>query len=229
MKTLAISICNLKFRYTDSGPLILDLPTFEVRGGEKVFLLGPSGSGKSTFLEVVSGVLTAKADTLEVCGQDFSRKSPHERDVLRGSHIGYIFQSFNLVPYLSVQQNIELPVLLNPGRAQRMTQDLKAEVKRLAQHLEIDSLLERPVTQLSVGQQQRVAAARALLGSPELILADEPTSALDHDVREKFIKLLFECCEQTKAAVLFVSHDKTLMPLFDRSFTLPKSGAGEQT
>lgn len=220
----AVSIRDLKFRYHDDGPLILDISSFDVQTGEKVFLLGPSGSGKSTFLEVVSGVLPAKAGKLEVCGHDLTKKSAHERDVLRGSHIGYIFQSFNLVPYLSVQENIELPLLLNQERARRLKKDRVAEMKRLADHLEIGPYLTRPVSQLSVGQQQRVAACRALLGSPELILADEPTSALDQEVREKFIRLLFECCDETKAAVLFVSHDRTLIPLFDREFALPKRG-----
>lgn len=220
----ALSIRDLKFRYGDEGPLILDIASFEVQRGEKVFLLGPSGSGKSTFLEVVSGVLPAKAAKLEVCGHDLTKKSAHERDLLRGSHIGYIFQSFNLVPYLSVQENIELPLLLNTERARRLTKDRNTELKRLAEHLEIGAYLSRPVSQLSVGQQQRVAACRALLGAPELILADEPTSALDQEVREKFIRLLFECCEETKAAVLFVSHDRTLIPLFDREFVLPKRG-----
>lgn len=220
----AVSIRDLKFRYHDDGPLILDISSFDVQTGEKVFLLGPSGSGKSTFLEVVSGVLPAKAGKLEVCGHDLTKKSAHERDVLRGSHIGYIFQSFNLVPYLSVQENIELPLLLNQERARRLKKDRIAEMKRLADHLEIGPYLTRPVSQLSVGQQQRVAACRALLGSPELILADEPTSALDQEVREKFIRLLFECCDETKAAVLFVSHDRTLIPLFDREFALPKRG-----
>ncbi|MBX2993949.1 MAG: ABC transporter ATP-binding protein [Bdellovibrionaceae bacterium] len=220
----AVSIRDLKFRYHDDGPLILDISSFDVQTGEKVFLLGPSGSGKSTFLEVVSGVLPAKAGKLEVCGHDLTKKSAHERDVLRGSHIGYIFQSFNLVPYLSVQENIELPLLLNQERARRLKKDRVTEMKRLADHLEIGPYLTRPVSQLSVGQQQRVAACRALLGSPELILADEPTSALDQEVREKFIRLLFECCDETKAAVLFVSHDRTLIPLFDREFALPKRG-----
>lgn len=220
----AVSIRDLKFRYHDDGPLILDISSFDVQTGEKVFLLGPSGSGKSTFLEVVSGVLPVKAGKLEVCGHDLTKKSAHERDVLRGSHIGYIFQSFNLVPYLSVQENIELPLLLNQERARRLKKDRVTEMKRLADHLEIGPYLTRPVSQLSVGQQQRVAACRALLGSPELILADEPTSALDQEVREKFIRLLFECCDETKAAVLFVSHDRTLIPLFDREFALPKRG-----
>lgn len=216
-----IEIQDLKFRYEASGPDVLSLSKLTVQQGERVFLLGPSGSGKSTFLEILSGVLLPTSATkLEVCGENLLVMNPSQRDFFRGSHLGYIFQSFNLIPYLSVRDNIQLPLFLNRARSIRLKKSLNEETQHLTHRLGISELLDRSVAQLSVGQQQRVAAARALMGRPSLILADEPTSALDFDAREKFIELLFECCAESSASVLFVSHDRTLEKLFHRSLNL---------
>jgi putative ABC transport system ATP-binding protein len=136
--------------------------------------------------------------------------------------MGYIFQSFNLIPYLSVLDNITLPLQLSPERKNKISKKTEKEAALwLCEKLGISNLVTKKVTELSVGQQQRVAVARALLGGPEIILADEPTSSLDFDHREKFIKLLFEVSNLAKSTVLFVSHDKTLQPLFDRAVSLP--------
>jgi putative ABC transport system ATP-binding protein len=144
------------------------------------------------------------------------------RDKLRASHIGYVFQMFNLIPYLNVRDNISLPVRINPERRGRMDGALDDAVAQAATRLGIEGLLDARVTQLSVGQQQRVAAARAILGSPELIIADEPTSALDADRRADFIELLFESVTQAGSTLLFVSHDQSLATLFDRPVSLPE-------
>ena len=145
-----------------------------------------------------------------------------EKEGLRAVHMGYIFQVFNLLPFLSVMENILLPVQMNKHRASRLPQRASAreEARRLAEKLSIGHLLDEKAGLLSVGQQQRVAAARALIGNPDLIVADEPTSALDSDLRESFISMLFEQAREQNSSVLFVSHDRSLMPLFDRGVAL---------
>lgn len=215
-----IEISNVEFRYSAKSPLILKIPEFKISQGERVFLHGPSGSGKSTLLEILSGVLSVTQGEVKILGSDLAKLNPAERDHFRASHLGYVFQSFNLIPYLSVAENIELPAHLSSEKKARLAGlSLSAETERLAKALGISQLLERRVTELSVGQQQRVAVARALFGKPELILADEPTSSLDYDHREKFISLLFQQCQEQGTTVLFVSHDRTLEKLFTRSIS----------
>ena len=181
---------------------------------------GPSGSGKTTFLSVITGILRPQTGKVRVLGQDLMTLSASNLDAFRGTHMGYIFQMFNLIPYLTLQENILLPCQLHPDRKKKVAGDLSEEAQRLAKTLGIQEHLSHGVMELSVGQQQRVAAARALIGAPELIVADEPTSALDHDHREKFLKLLFEQCEVSASSLLFVSHDRSLAPSFDRSLSL---------
>ncbi|MCB1725697.1 MAG: ABC transporter ATP-binding protein [Gammaproteobacteria bacterium] len=190
-----------------------------------MFLHGPSGSGKTTLLSLIGGVLRADAGTLRVLGHDLSALSGPRRDRFRADHIGFIFQMFNLIPYLSVVENVILPCRFSRqrrARALRGSQSLETEALRLLGHLDMadPALLRRPVTSLSVGQQQRVAAARALIGAPELLIADEPTSSLDAGRREAFIRLLFDECRQAGSTLVFVSHDAALEPLFDRTVRL---------
>jgi putative ABC transport system ATP-binding protein len=218
----AIAIADLKFRY-GQGREVLNIPELKVERGERVFLFGPSGSGKTTLLGIVAGVLEANSGRVEVLGRDLTKMKPAERDAFRGSHIGYIFQLFNLIPYLTVEENITLPCRLSAERRRRLNgKDLHRAAREVADHLGIGGLLHENVTKLSVGQQQRVAASRALIGTPELIVADEPTSSLDHDHRERFIQLLFESCREAGSTLLFVSHDRTLMPMFGRAISLPE-------
>lgn len=207
----AIEIKDLKFSY--DGTPVLDIPQLQIESGEIVFLYGPSGSGKSTLLELVAGVLQGSG-TLKVGERDLSKMTLSELDHYRAENIGYIFQSFNLIPYLSVLENIELPFLFKKG------EHTDEELKTLLKDLGLSDFVNRKVSQLSVGQQQRVAVARALIKRPKIILADEPTSALDYDHREKFLKILFELCRRHKTSVLFVSHDLTMEKLFDRSVSL---------
>jgi putative ABC transport system ATP-binding protein len=211
-----VHLQNVEFQYEGGKEKTLDIPKLEISRGEKVFLFGPSGSGKSTFLEILAGVLTPQSGQVEILGKNLAAMKSHERDLFRAGHLGYVFQSFNLIPYLSVEENILLPLSLSAIRRER-TKDAQAEVAHLCEALGIEAFRSRRVTELSVGQQQRVAVARAMLGSPELILADEPTSSLDFDHREKFIRLLFQVCEEKGTTVLFVSHDRGLEKLFSRS------------
>lgn len=225
----AIAIENLKFRY-GQGREILNLPDLRIARAERVFLFGPSGSGKTTLLGVVAGVLEAREGKIEILGRDLRALNPSQRDAFRGSHIGYIFQLFNLIPYLTVEENIVLPCRLSPERRRRLNgKTLSAAAREVANHLGIAELLGENVTKLSVGQQQRVAASRALIGTPELIVADEPTSSLDQDHRERFIHLLFESCREAGSTLIFVSHDRTLMPMFDRAISLPDVNHAAET
>jgi putative ABC transport system ATP-binding protein len=217
-----IELRDLVFAYQASR-IILDIPELNVERGERVFLHGPSGSGKTTLLGLLGGVLTAKQGAVRLLDRDFAALSARERDRFRGSHIGFIFQMFNLIPYLSALDNIMLPCRINAERRARLAGVAVEDAARaMAVTLGIGEVADMPVTQLSVGQQQRVAAARAFLGAPELIIADEPTSALDADHRERFIRALFEAAASNRATVLFVSHDRSLASLFDRSLALPQ-------
>ncbi len=210
---------DLTFSYPGGDP-VLDLPELSIGTGERVFLYGPSGCGKTTLLSLVAGVLQPPPGTLQVLGHDVGALSSPARDRLRAAHIGYVFQMFNLIPYLDVRDNIALPVRITAARRNRLSGSLHQAVAETAAHLGIEDLLNEKVTRLSVGQQQRVAAARALLGDPELIIADEPTSALDQDRRRGFLELLFQNVQDAGSTLLFVSHDLTLSDLFDRSLSL---------
>jgi putative ABC transport system ATP-binding protein len=217
-----IDIEDLRFAYRAAKP-VLKIAELKIAKGEKVFLHGPSGSGKTTLLGILAGVLKAEQGQVKILGRDFTKISGPARDALRGAHMGYIFQMFNLIPYLNVAENILLPCRVNRERRRRVAgASLEGEACALAERLGIGHLVSESVIDLSVGQQQRVAAARALLGAPELIIADEPTSALDEDQRENFLDLLFTHCNAIGSTLLFVSHDRRMMPLFDRALSLPE-------
>ena len=218
--TAAIALHDVRFAYS-AGPDVLSIDSLLIARGETVFLHGSSGSGKTTLLGLLAGVLQASHGSVSVLGQDFSNMSSGARDAFRARHLGYVFQMFNLIPYLSVQENILLPCRLDTTRRDRIgSKSLADAAREMAEQLDIARYLQTPVTQLSVGQQQRVAAARALIGQPEIVMADEPTSALDTDRREQFLKLLFASCERAGATLVFVSHDLTLRSLFKRTVEL---------
>jgi putative ABC transport system ATP-binding protein len=217
---IAIDVENLKFSYR-RAKLVLDIAEMKVAEGEKIFLYGPSGSGKTTLLGILAGVLKASEGSVKIMGRDLTQMSGPARDALRGAHIGYIFQLFNLITYLNVLENITLPCRISLERQRRLNgRGRDDEAKKLAAQLGIGPLVSDSVVDLSVGQQQRVAAARALIGAPELIIADEPTSALDEDHRENFLELLFEQCRAIGSTLIFVSHDRRMATRFDRSVSL---------
>ncbi|WP_299733327.1 ABC transporter ATP-binding protein [uncultured Endozoicomonas sp.] len=227
-----IHLKDVRFSWVAES-LVLDIPELVIHPGEKVFIHGPSGSGKTTLLGLLGGVLTPSSGTVEVLDDDISRLSPIQRDHFRARHVGFIFQMFNLIPYLSVVENVTLPLGFASERAQAVQRSgvsPEAEAMRLLALLGLSDpeLLKRPVTELSIGQQQRVAAARALIGSPDIIIADEPTSALDFDSREAFIRLLFSECEATGSTLVFVSHDHSLEALFDRCLPLHRVNRASQ-
>jgi putative ABC transport system ATP-binding protein len=221
----AILLKNLRFGWRKDLPEVLHIPELEVPSGERIFIRGPSGGGKSTLLALLAGVNLPTAGEVTILGETINRLSGARRDHFRSDHIGFVFQLFNLIPYLSVLENVTLPCRFSKLRKQKATQsgrDLDAEAMRLLTHLDMahEHLIHRPVTELSVGQQQRVATARALIGAPEIIIADEPTSALDSDMRQAFLRLLFQECEVTGSTLLFVSHDRQLESQFERHIAL---------
>ncbi|MDP3815244.1 ABC transporter ATP-binding protein [Pseudomonas sp.] len=224
MSSALISLSNLGFAWPGQTEL-LDIPSFTLQRGESLFLKGPSGSGKTTLLGLLGGVQQPKRGSIQLLDQELSALSAGARDRFRVDHTGYIFQQFNLLPFLSVRENVELPCHFSRLRAKRAIQrhgSVDNAAAALLAHLGLQDpgLLERRADQLSIGQQQRVAAARALIGQPELVIADEPTSALDADAREAFLQLLFAECREAGSSLLFVSHDQSLARLFDRSLSL---------
>ena len=217
----AVELRQVRFSWPGSAPAVLDIDHLRIAKAGRVFLFGPSGSGKSTLLSLIGGLLAPQSGTVRILDREFSSLSGAARDRFRADHIGFIFQMFNLIPYLSVVENVCLPCGFSARRRQRAMRDsesVEAEALRLLQRLDMGSgdVLRKPVRDLSVGQQQRVAAARALIGAPELIVADEPTSSLDADRRGAFLDLLFQECGRERSALIFVSHDPSIGARFDQ-------------
>jgi putative ABC transport system ATP-binding protein len=220
-KNEAVELEAVRFGWDARQAPDLSIDTLQIAIGERLFVEGPSGGGKSTLLGLLAGVTVPQEGRVTILGETISEMGPARRDHFRADHIGYLFQMFNLIPYLTVTENVTLPLRFSERRRNRVS-DPAAEAGRLLEHLGMGELLHRPVTKLSVGQQQRVAAARALIGAPEIILADEPTSSLDAGHSERFIELLFEECAQASSTLIFVSHDAALGRLFDRRVELGK-------
>ena len=224
----ALHIDRLSFAWARAGAQAwtLRIPRLALPAGARVFLHGPSGSGKSTLLSLIGGVLLPGAGRVQVLGRDLAALSTAARDRFRADHLGMIFQQFNLIPYLSVLDNVLLPCRFSAQRRARImsrASEPRHEAQRLLRRLDLAADdWSRPVARLSIGQQQRVAAARALLGAPALILADEPTAALDVDRQRAFLDLLLAECERSAAALLFVSHDLRLADRFDQVWSLPR-------
>lgn len=220
----AVALRDLRFRWPGAAADCLRIARFELEAGERVFLHGASGSGKSTLLALIGGVLQPAEGSVAVMGRSLGALSAAARDRFRADHIGFVFQLFNLLPYLSVRDNIMLPCRFSAARRARLAAagtTPAAEAARLAARLDLaEELLGRTAATLSVGQQQRVAAARALIGRPGLVVADEPTSALDADRQQVFLDLLLGECAAAGAALLFVSHDARLAVHFDRVVAL---------
>ena len=222
---MIVEIDRVRFAWKAGQRDILDITRLEIAAGERVFIEGPSGSGKSTLFSLLGGVVSPREGTVRVLQADISQMTPARRDRFRADHIGFVFQMFNLVPYLSMMDNVVLPCRFSHRRferAQKRSGSPEAEARRLLVRLGLEpaELLARPVTELSIGQQQRVAIARALIGAPELIMADEPTSALDEGTRKRFLQVLSEQCDEAGVSLLFVSHDTRLGALFDRRISL---------
>ncbi|MCL4108725.1 UNVERIFIED_CONTAM: hypothetical protein GTU68_049066, partial [Idotea baltica] len=194
----------------------LHVASFSLARSETVLLLGESGSGKSTLLSLICGTTLADSGRVSVAGHNIASLTAGKRDRFRAEQIGLIFQQFNLLPFANVQDNILLPLWFAPERRKRVI-DLKAEVNRLCHELDLpEGVATARAGALSVGQQQRVAAARALIGTPPLMIADEPTSSLDAATQARFLELLFAQSRTHGTTLLMVSHDARLSDHFDR-------------
>ena len=207
---------KVQFGWAGRRGFSLSVSSFQVAAGETVLLVGESGSGKSTLLSLICGTVVPDSGRVSVAGSDISQLSSRARDKLRAEKIGVIFQQFNLLPFGNVVDNVLLPLRFAPGRRNRAG-DATSAARRLCVALGLPKdVLTEKAHRLSVGQQQRVAVARALIGEPPLIVADEPTSALDANTQEAFLDVLFQQAHACSASVLMVSHDARLADRFDR-------------
>lgn len=220
MSPVLVEVDALRYRWPRAAADTLAIAHFSIRAGEAVFLRGPSGSGKSTLLSLLAGVLVAREGRVALMGRDWRDMSGAERDAWRAHHVGYIFQQFNLLPYRSALENALLPLRFSPDRAARAP-DARLRALAMLGDMGLGAAdCGRPAGELSVGQQQRVAAVRALIGAPALVVADEPTSALDEALRDQFMALLLSAVRQAGSGLLFVSHDARLGVHFDRQLDL---------
>jgi len=211
-----LGLDDVQYRWPGRTSFGLPVPNLTLAPAETVLLLGESGSGKSTLLSLICGTIIAQSGIVSVAGNNIASLSAGKRDRFRAETIGLIFQQFNLLPFASVQDNILLPLQFAPMRRKRVPV-LVAEAERLCRALGLPSdIMTVRAGALSVGQQQRVAAARALIGTPQLIIADEPTSSLDATTQATFLQLLFAQSRAHDTTLLMVSHDARLSSQFDR-------------
>jgi putative ABC transport system ATP-binding protein len=212
---MSIQLKNIRYTYPDTPEkLVLNIDSWAVAAGEQVFVHGPSGGGKSTLLNLLSGMSQADTGEVSVMGQRLDKISSRQRDRFRADHIGYIFQQFNLIPYLDAIDNIKLA---HQFAKENTSSSLEDDIKSLLSSFFIDPAdWQKPVAKLSIGQQQRIAIARAMVNKPELLIADEPTSSLDQDNRDNFMKELMAMVSEHNTTLLFVSHDMSLAKYFNR-------------
>ncbi|HEY9113329.1 MAG TPA: ABC transporter ATP-binding protein [Bacteroidales bacterium] len=225
MNNSIIQIQGLQFNWDKSKVPFIIIPELEVLKSEHLLIKGDSGSGKTTFLNLISGVLPLSSGEIKILGENLVNMSSSQRDAIRANHMGVIFQMFNLIPYLSVIENVLIPIHFSEVKKNKIRAkgiSPKEEAIRLLSELGLQKkeIHEKKVTELSVGQQQRVAAARALIGSPEIILADEPTSALDENNSMRFLDLLLEECKKNNSTLLYVSHDSRIHYKFKQSISI---------
>jgi putative ABC transport system ATP-binding protein len=215
-----VTMSGVRFAWPGRRCFQMSVDQFALHEKERLLLIGPSGSGKSTFLSLLAGIVSPQSGSISILGTDIARVKGAARDRFRGEHFGIIFQMFNLLPYGSVIDNVLLPLSFSAGRRKRAaaTGSIEAEAARLLDRLGLSASIVQGASaaSLSVGQQQRVAAARALIGAPQIIIADEPTSALDRSAQLAFLDLLFDVAAEAGATLIMVSHDESLAVRFSR-------------
>tara|TARA_B100001142_G_C14238477_1_gene618350 strand:- start:388 stop:1074 length:687 start_codon:yes stop_codon:yes gene_type:complete len=210
-----ISIKNLKYKIGQNINFSLNIKNFKLNKSDSILIYGESGLGKSTFLNLLSGTISPQNGTIDILGTNISNTSSSIKDKIRGDHFGIVFQTFNLLPYISVKNNILLGKAYSSIKQSKSNND---EIKELMDKLSLnyEDLINRKAYELSIGQQQRVAVARALIGKPEIILADEPTSALDKSNQKEFINLLFKSIDENEQGLIMVSHEHKLSNKFKK-------------
>lgn len=214
MSDTVISINKLCFSWPGSSVPVVDIDSLHINAGEHLFLQGASGSGKTTLLNLLTGINRPDRGEINILGENLAAMGHIRRDRFRADHLGVIFQQFNLLPFLSIIDNVILPCRFSSRRNKRAG-DSVATARQMLQDLQLpEDCLQREVMELSVGQQQRVAVARALIGNPEIVIADEPSSALDSRNRDSFIELLFSQATEHGSTLIFVSHDEHLAAHF---------------
>jgi len=215
-----IRLDSLRFYWSRVADFKIYIPKLEIGRGEKVLLLGESGSGKTTLLSLICGFLSPISGDIFLNEQKLNDLKANKKDQFRSDNIGIIFQQFNLLPYANVIDNITLPLYFSKNRDSRVTNHREAALN-LCRSLQLsESTIVMQANKLSVGQQQRVAVARALIGNPSLIIADEPTSSLDASTQKKFLELMFGQIEEHKSTLLMVSHDSSISNYFDRTINI---------
>lgn len=220
MNKPVIYLRDIRFRYSKKDKDILNIAELQVHKGEHLFIQGSSGSGKTTLLNIITGITQAYTGDVQILDKTLQNMSVIQRDQFRVDDLGVIFQQFNLLPYLSLLENVQLPCWFSQQRS-RLAGNTKQTAMRLLKELDIpEQLFNKSVNALSVGQQQRVAMARALIGQPKLIIADEPTSALDANNRKRFLDLLFLEADKQGSTVVFVSHDSYMAKYFPQKIEL---------
>jgi len=211
-----IRLDSVRFYWSKNKDFKIFIPELKISEGEKVLLLGESGSGKTTLLSLISGFLSPISGDIYLNEKNINSLSARNRDQYRSDNIGIIFQQFNLLPYANVIDNIILPLYFSKVRASKIINQKETAIN-LCKSLRLpDTVTSMQASNLSVGQQQRVAVARALIGNPSLVIADEPTSSLDSDAQNIFLDLMFAQIEKNNSSLLMVSHDTSLSSYFDR-------------
>lgn len=206
-----LEVHNLKKSYPSPEGVIqtvIDVAEFALGEGEHIALAGSSGSGKTTFLNLIAGILQADSGTITIHGDRMTGRSEASRDALRARQIGYIFQTFNLLQGYTALENVELGMMFGAGVD-------KSYAEHLLERVGLTDRMHYRPRALSVGQQQRVAVARALANKPSLVLADEPTGNLDHERAHEALDLIREICQEQNAAILLVSHDRAILDRFE--------------
>ena len=208
-----LTITNLEKAYASpegSQTRIINVSDFEMGEGAQIALRGSSGAGKTTFLNLIAGILQADSGRIVVAGEEMTALSESGRDGLRARHIGYIFQTFNLLAGYTVLENIMLGMMFGKGI------DINF-ARHLLERVGLGDRMQYRPSQLSVGQQQRVAVARAVANRPRLVLADEPTGNLDYHHANEAVTLIREICRENNAALLIVSHDSEVLGQFEET------------
>jgi len=224
MATPVLELIGVRKSFTMPGGeqvSIPDIDSFQLAADEHCALEGRSGSGKSTLLNVISGIMRPDAGRVIIDGKDIARLDEARRDRVRADKLGLVFQQFNLLPGFTALENVLVAMSFGSGRPDR------ARATRLLDAVGLGHRLDHKPAELSVGQQQRVAAARALIGRPPLVIADEPTSALDEPLRDAFMSLLMAECREGGSTLVFVSHDARLAQHFDERLSLRDMQAGQ--